>query len=83
MKGTQVHIAPITCKLADLSIFTADPNAVSETILRQDEPFQVQVRVDFGGAGAIALMPLELPIQLNFLSILMVVVQKLTLAILS
>lgn len=66
MKGTQVNIAPITCKLSDLIIFTTDANAVSETILRQDDPFQVQVRVEFGGAGAIALMPLALPIQLNF-----------------
>lgn len=66
MKGTQVNVAPITCKLSDIIIFTTDPNAVSETILRQDETFQVQVRVEFGGAGAIALMPLTLPIQINF-----------------
>jgi hypothetical protein len=66
MKGTQVNVAPITCKLSHLKLFTTDPNADSETILRQDEPFQVQVRVEFGGAGAIALMPLTLPIQLNF-----------------
>lgn len=66
MKGTQVNVAPITCKLSDITIFTTDPNADSESILRQDEAFQVQVRVEFGGAGAIALMPLALPIQLNF-----------------
>ena len=66
MKGTQVNVAAITCKLAHLKVFTTDANADSETILRQDEPFQVQVKVEFGGAGAIALMPLALPIQLNF-----------------
>lgn len=66
MKGTQVNVASITCKLSHLKLFTTDPNADSETILRQDEPFQVQVRVEFGGAGAIALMPFALPIQVNF-----------------
>lgn len=66
MKRTQVNIAPITCKLFQLKLFTTDPNAESETILRQDEPFQVQVKLEFGGAGAIALMPLALPIQVNF-----------------
>lgn len=68
MKGTQIHIAPIACTLSELTIFTSDPNAAPETILRQDEPFQVQVRVSFGGAGAIALMPLTIPIQVNFIA---------------
>lgn len=66
MKGTQVNVAPISCKLCHLNLFTTDPNANSETTLRQDESFQVQVRVEFGGAGAIALMPLCLSIQVNF-----------------
>jgi hypothetical protein len=66
MKGTQINIAPITCNLSHLTLFTTDSNAEPETILRQDEAFQVQVRVSFGGAGAIALMPLTIPIQVNF-----------------
>lgn len=67
MKGTQVNIAPITCQLCNLTVFTTDPEAeYPETILRQVEPFSLQVTVEFGGSGAIALMPLCLSIQVNF-----------------
>lgn len=67
MKGTQVYVSPITCKLSNLTLFTTQANAdYPETILVQDESFQVRVTVEFGGSGAIALMPLCLPIQVNF-----------------
>lgn len=67
MKGTQISVAPVTCKLSNLTLFTTEPNAeYPETILVQDESFQVRVTVEFGGSGAIALMPLCLPIQVNF-----------------
>jgi hypothetical protein len=67
MKGTQVNVAPITCKLSNLTVFTTDPDAeYPETILSQDEPFSLGVTVEFGGSGTIALMPLCLSIQVNF-----------------
>lgn len=67
MKGTQVNVAPITCKLSNLTLFTPDSDTrYPNIILKDDESFQVQVTVEFGGAGAIALMPLSLSIQVNF-----------------
>ncbi len=67
MKGTQVNVAPITCKLSNLTVFTTDPDAeYPETILSQEQSFQVRVTVEFGGPGAIALVPLCLPIKVNF-----------------
>lgn len=67
MKGTQVHIAPITCKLSNLTVFATDPNTeYPDTILRQDESFSLRVSVEFGGPGAIALMPLGLSIEVSF-----------------
>lgn len=69
MKGTQGHVAPITCKLSNLTVFTTDADVeYPETILSQDESFSLQVTVEFGGPGAIALVPLGLPIQVNFLA---------------
>lgn len=35
-------------------------------ILSQEQLFQARVTVEFGGPGAIALMPLCLPIKVNF-----------------
>mgnify|MGYP004489407149 CR=1 FL=1 len=67
MKGTQVNIAPITCKLFNLAIFTTDPNVdCSEMILSQDESFSLRVTVEFGGPGAIAMMPLNMTINVMF-----------------
>ena len=66
MKDTQIQVAPITCKLSDLSVFT-DPDAeYPETIFRQEQSFQVRITVEFGGSGAIALVPLCLPVKVNF-----------------
>lgn len=67
MKGTQVHVAPISCKLSNLTVFTTDAHAeYPETILRQDTPFSLRVTVEFAGSGAIAFVPLCLPINVNF-----------------
>jgi len=65
--NTQINIAAFTCSLGDLRVFTDDPDTVQpHTILQQDEPFSAAVRVDFSGAGAIALVPLEMCIQVEF-----------------
>jgi hypothetical protein len=37
-----------------------------ETILHQHESFSLKVKVEFGGSGAIALMPLSLCIKVSF-----------------
>jgi hypothetical protein len=67
MKDSQVNIAPITCKLSNLRVCKNAPDVESPNlILRQDELFQVQVTVEFGSSGAIALMPLCLLIEVNF-----------------
>lgn len=67
MKGTQVNVAPITCNLSNLTVFTTNPDfEYPETILRQDKPFSLRVTVEFGGPGAIALVPLCLSIKINF-----------------
>jgi hypothetical protein len=65
MGEVQVNIAPFHCQLADLVAFSAKPEE-PETILRPDQPFGFQATVEFGGSGAIALMPLELTIRLDF-----------------
>lgn len=67
MKGTQVNIAPISCNLSNLTVFTTNSHIeYPEMILRQDESFSLQVTVEFGGPGAIAIVPLRLPIRVNF-----------------
>lgn len=67
IKGTQVNIAPISCNLSNLTVFTPNSHtAYPEMILRQDESFSLRVTVEFAGPGAIALVPLCLPIKVNF-----------------
>jgi len=58
-------IAAFTCTLSDLIAFTTNPDE-PETILRQDKSFGLGVTVEFGGSGAIALMPLGLTIRVNY-----------------
>lgn len=67
MKGSHVQIAPINCNLSHLTVFTTVSDLEHpETILDQHEPFSLQVMVEFGGPGAIALMPLSLCIKVSF-----------------
>lgn len=69
MKGTQVSVAPITCQLSNLTVFTTEADAeYSDIIIKQDESFAVSVTVQFVGSGAIALMPLGMSIKVNFLA---------------
>lgn len=65
MTRVQATTAPIVCILSDLTAFTTDP-AILETIVDQDQPFGLQVTVEFERSGAIALMPLALPIRARF-----------------
>ncbi len=65
MPSCPVNIAPFTCTLSELVAFTHAPT-VLETILAEDEPFGVRVTVEFSGGGAIALMPLSLPLRIDF-----------------
>jgi hypothetical protein len=67
MKATQVIVAPITCNLSNLTVFTTHPNTeYPDSILQQDEAFSLQVRVELAGPGAIALVPLCLLVRVNF-----------------
>jgi hypothetical protein len=67
VQESHISIAPITCHLSHLTVFTADSEAdYPETILKQKEPFQLRVTVAFGGPGAIALMPVGLTVRVDF-----------------
>jgi hypothetical protein len=67
MKGSHVQVAPINCNLSNLTVFTTvSEGEHSETILHQHESFSLQVKVEFGGSGAIALMSLSLCIKVSF-----------------
>jgi hypothetical protein len=65
MNSGQVNIAAIACRFSDLIAFTTNPD-LAETIFSEAEPFGLRVAVEFGGGGAIALMPLALPVQVDF-----------------
>lgn len=67
MKGSHVQVAPINCNLSNLTVFTTASNGEHpETILHQHESFSLRITVEFGGSGAIALMPLNLCIKVSF-----------------
>lgn len=67
MSESHVNVGPIACQLSDLTVFTANSApALSETILQGNQPFSLQVTVEFSGSGAIALMPLSPAIQVKF-----------------
>lgn len=67
MKGSHVQVAPINCNLSHLTAFTTVSDGEhTETILHQHESFSLRVKVEFGGSGAIALMPLSLCIKVTF-----------------
>lgn len=67
MSESHVNVGPIACQLSDLTVSTANSaSSLSETILQGNQPFSLQVTVEFSGSGAIALMPLSLTIQTNF-----------------
>lgn len=62
---SQAQIASITCTLSGLTAFNHTPDQ-PETILAHDQPFGLTLTVEFSGSGAIALMPLGLPLQVEF-----------------
>lgn len=67
MSESHVNVGPITCQLSELKVSVANaPAAFSETILQGNQPFSLQVTVEFSGSGAIALMPLSPSIQVKF-----------------
>ncbi|MEM7062577.1 MAG: hypothetical protein AAF572_05370 [Cyanobacteria bacterium P01_B01_bin.77] len=67
MSSVSVHSVPILCQIFDLAIVTAHSDQPStETILRHDEPFSVQVSLGFQGNNAIALLALTPIMQVDF-----------------
>lgn len=66
MTCVRINSAPIVCLLSNLTAFTTDPTAL-ETIVGQEEPLRLRVTVEFERrSGAIALMPLAIPIRVSF-----------------
>ncbi|MBE9066065.1 hypothetical protein IQ260_05305 [Leptolyngbya cf. ectocarpi LEGE 11479] len=67
MSSVSVHSIPIHCQIYDLTIVTACSEQPStDTILRHDDPFSVQVSLGFQGNNAIALLALTPIIQVDF-----------------
>ena len=67
MSDSHINIGPIGCQLFNLtaSAFSAN-SGFSETRLPNDQPFSLQVTVEFSGPGAIALMSLNPTIRVEF-----------------
>ncbi len=61
---TQVNIAPLTISISDISISASGP--APSDIIKQGEPFSLKTTVTFGGPGAAALLPLNLPIKVTY-----------------
>ena len=67
MSESYVNIGPISCRLSNLIVSTDNGNPdFSATVLQGNQPFSLQVTVEFSGPGAIALMPLSPAIQVSF-----------------
>ncbi|UBF23710.1 hypothetical protein K9N68_18240 [Kovacikia minuta CCNUW1] len=66
MNNGQVNIASIRCQFSNLTAFALTRPETMETIFAGNEPLGLQVQVEFGSGGAIALMPLALPIRVDF-----------------
>jgi hypothetical protein len=62
---SQTCLLPVTCQLLNLGTHTTLPPATG-AVLNVKDPLIVQVTVQFGGDGAIALMPLGLSIRVDF-----------------
>lgn len=65
MKRAEVQIARFGCEFSEFTVYTRDPDT-TETILEQEECFALRTKVAFEGSGAIALLPLNLFIQVDF-----------------
>lgn len=62
--NTQANVAPITCNLSNLRIESIGPDP--DDILRVSDPFRLLLDVSFAGAGAAALMALNVPIRITW-----------------
>ena len=61
MNEVQVILAPVTVTMNNPQIFSIGPNP--DDILKQGEGFSLTLDVTFGGAGAAALMALNIPVR--------------------
>lgn len=67
MSESYVNIGSIDCRLSNLIVSTDNGHpSFSATVLQGNQPFSLQVTVEFLGPGAIALMPLSPAIQVSF-----------------
>jgi hypothetical protein len=60
---TLISMVPVTCHLSKLQVLSGDH---PEQILMADQPFSVQVQVEFSGNGAVALLSLAPDLQVDF-----------------
>ena len=67
MSDSHINIGPIGCQLSNLTASAIGTESeFAETRLPSNQPFSLQVTVDFSGPGAIALMSLSPTIQVEF-----------------
>jgi hypothetical protein len=67
MNSCFASIAPVVCTLSQL-VSHRGRSDLPETIFSQTEALHLQVTIEFSRSGAIALMPLGLPLQVEFLA---------------
>lgn len=67
MSDCHINIGPIGCQLYNLTASAISAKSeFAETRLPNNQPFSLQVTVEFSGPGAIALMSLSPTIQVEF-----------------
>lgn len=67
MSDSKINVVPIACSLSNLTVFPVNARqSLPNTVLPGNQPFALQVTVEFSGPGAIALMPLSPSIQVEF-----------------
>lgn len=62
----EAEIAPLSCLLSGLKVFSTSSSKFAGTILSEEEAIALAITAEFEHAGAIALMPLGLCIRVNF-----------------
>jgi hypothetical protein len=63
---TEAEIAPLKCLLSDLTVLSTHSSKFSGTIVNQEDAIAFAITVEFGQSGAIAFMPLNLRIRVDF-----------------
>ncbi|MFM7471323.1 MAG: hypothetical protein LVS60_10445 [Nodosilinea sp. LVE1205-7] len=62
--STQVNIAPLGISISPISVLSTGPDP--DSVLKRGEAFNLTVTVTFSGAGALAIVPLGIPVKVEF-----------------